>query len=251
MRDTQRCPRSPGGSSPSQTPSASSRRSTVLLLTRRDIEQLFGVSKAQGRDPHCRPSGPSSPATREPCPGRSSGSTEPRAGRDLERKLANLPDGVSVERDQARQHDRGRARARHARRRLRGRGDRRSPAPVPDGGRRTVRPQRVREAWSTGAEAAGAPWQPRRPPRSPGQQSEVRSAERAPRARGVFSGIRPMPPSAIRNQTWSPSGSNSAPNQKVPFGSRVGSRAVRVLAPPGRSSRVPSMTVASSSPVMP
>ena len=31
-------------------------------------------------------------------------------------------------------------------------------------GRRTVRPQPVREAWSTGAEVAGAPWQTRRPP---------------------------------------------------------------------------------------
>ena len=54
----------------------------------------------------------------------------------------------------------------------------------------------------------------------------------------VFSGIRPMASSAIRNQTWSPSGPSSAPNQKVPFGSRVGSRAVRVLAPPG-SPRAP------------
>ena len=32
------------------------------------------------------------------------------------------------------------------------------------GGFRTVRPQPVREAWSTGAEVAGAPWQTRRPP---------------------------------------------------------------------------------------
>ena len=64
------------------------------------------------------------------------------------------------------------------------------------------------------------------------------STRRAPRARGVFSGIRPMASSAIRNQTWSPSGPSSAPNQKVPFGSRVGSRAVRVLAPPG-SPRAP------------
>ena len=31
-------------------------------------------------------------------------------------------------------------------------------------GSRTVRPQPVREAWSTGAEVAGAPWQTRRPP---------------------------------------------------------------------------------------
>ena len=56
------------------------------------------------------------------------------------------------------------------------------------------------------------------------------STRRVPRARGVFSGIRPMASSAIRNQTWSPAGPSSAPNQKVPFGSRVGSRAVRVLA---------------------
>ena len=34
-------------------------------------------------------------------------------------------------------------------------------------GRRTVRPQPVREAWSTGAEVAGAPWQTRRPPPPP------------------------------------------------------------------------------------
>ena len=53
------------------------------------------------------------------------------------------------------------------------------------------------------------------------------STRRVPRARDVFSGIRPMASSAIRNQTWSPA------DQKVPFGSRVGSRAVRVLAPPG------------------
>ena len=32
----------------------------------------------------------------------------------------------------------------------------------PGGGRRTVRPQPVREAWSTGAEVAGTPWQTRR-----------------------------------------------------------------------------------------
>ena len=72
------------------------------------------------------------------------------------------------------------------------------------------------------------------------------STRRAPRSRGVFSGIRPMASSAIRNQTWSPSGASSAPNQKVPFGSRVGSRAVRVLAPPGQSSHAPSMTIATA-----
>ena len=38
---------------------------------------------------------------------------------------------------------------------------------APAGGRRTVRPQPVREAWSTGAEVAGAPWQTHRPPRTP------------------------------------------------------------------------------------
>ena len=45
-----------------------------------------------------------------------------------------------------------------------------------------------------------------------------------------------MASSAIRNHTWLP-GSSWAPNQKVPFSSRVGSRSVRVLAPPGQSSR--------------
>ena len=44
---TCRCPRSPGGSSPSPTPSASSRSSTGTLLTRRDIERLFGVGKVR------------------------------------------------------------------------------------------------------------------------------------------------------------------------------------------------------------
>ena len=48
------------------------------------------------------------------------------------------------------------------------------------------------------------------------------STRRVPRARGVFSGIRPMASSAIRNQTWSPTGPSSAPNQKVPFGSPGG-----------------------------
>ena len=41
------CPPSPGGSSPSPTPSASSKSSTETLLTRRDIERLFGVSTAR------------------------------------------------------------------------------------------------------------------------------------------------------------------------------------------------------------
>ena len=35
--------------------------------------------------------------------------------------------------------------------------------------------------------------------------------------------------------TWSPPGSGSAPNQRVPLGSRVGSRGVRVRVPPGQS----------------
>ena len=35
-------------------------------------------------------------------------------------------------------------------------------------GRCTVRPQLAREAWSTGAEVAGAPWQTHRPPPKPG-----------------------------------------------------------------------------------
>jgi len=49
--------------------------------------------------------------------------------------------------------------------------------------------------------------------------------------------------SAIQNQTWSPSGSNSAPNQSVPFSSRVGLRGVRVRGPPGQSAHVPAMTI--------
>ena len=49
----------------------------------------------------------------------------------------------------------------------------------------------------------------------------------------------------IRNHTcWLPSGSSAAPNQRIrPLGSRVGSRGVRVWAPPGQSSRVPAMTI--------
>ena len=48
------------------------------------------------------------------------------------------------------------------------------------------------------------------------------STRRRPRPAGVSAGIRPMASSAIRNQTWPPAGSSSAPNQSVPFGSRVG-----------------------------
>ena len=54
----------------------------------------------------------------------------------------------------------------------------------------------------------------------------------------------------IRNQTWSPSGLSSAPNQKVPFGSRPGPRGVKVLVPPGQSPRRPSMMIASPSSAM-
>ena len=68
---------------------------------------------------------------------------------------------------------------------------------------------------------------------------------RAPRARGVFSRIRPTASAVIRNHTcWLPSASSAAPNQRIrPLGSRVGSRGVRVWAPPGQSSRVPAMTI--------
>ena len=41
------CPPRPGGSSPSPTPSASSRQLDREVLTRRDVEQLFGVSRAR------------------------------------------------------------------------------------------------------------------------------------------------------------------------------------------------------------
>jgi len=71
-----------------------------------------------------------------------------------------------------------------------------------------------------------------------------------PRAVGVSAGIRAMASSVIRNQTCLLSGTSSAPNQKVPFGSRVGSRGVRAFAPPGQSSCLPPMTIANSLPVM-
>ena len=62
---------------------------------------------------------------------------------------------------------------------------------------------------------------------------------------GVFSRIRPTASAVIRNHTcWLPSASSAAPNQRIrPLGSRVGSRGVRVWAPPGQSSRVPAMTI--------
>ena len=57
---------------------------------------------------------------------------------------------------------------------------------------------------------------------------------RAPRARGVFSRIRPTVSAVIRNHTWLPAGSSSAPNQRIrPLGSGVGSRGVRGLGPAG------------------
>ena len=78
-------------------------------------------------------------------------------------------------------------------------------------------------------------------PGSSGRSSVIQTMRAStsirPRSPGVFSGIRPMATSAIRNHTWSwsPSGSSSAPNQRLcPLGSRVGSRGVRVRGPPGR-----------------
>ena len=69
------------------------------------------------------------------------------------------------------------------------------------------------------------------------------SMRRSPRAAGVFSAMRQMTSSSSRNQTWSPSGSSSAPNQQVrPLGSRLGGRAIRIRGPPGQSPRHPSMT---------
>ena len=55
----------------------------------------------------------------------------------------------------------------------------------------------------------------------------------APRARGVFSRIRPTASAVIRNHTcWLPSASSAAPNQRIrPLGSRVGSRGVKGLGP--------------------
>ena len=57
---------------------------------------------------------------------------------------------------------------------------------------------------------------------------------------GVYSFIRRTASEAIRNHAWAPSGSSSAPNQKVcSFGSMQGSRGVRVRGPPGQSSARP------------
>ena len=50
-------------------------------------------------------------------------------------------------------------------------------------GRRTVRPQPVREAWSTGAEVAGAPWQTRRPPPREDRPSTAQQDVRSQRTR--------------------------------------------------------------------
>ena len=77
-------------------------------------------------------------------------------------------------------------------------------------GRRAVRPQLAREAWSTGAEVAGAPWQTRRPP--PGWATAERIAanhrgspgcsERPARPRGRSArGGRAVPAPSRRNGT--------------------------------------------------
>ena len=58
---------------------------------------------------------------------------------------------------------------------------------------------------------------------------------------GVFSGIRPMA-SCDPEPDLLAVGVELGPNQRVPFGSRVGSRGVRVRGPPGQSSRRPAMT---------
>ena len=50
-------------------------------------------------------------------------------------------------------------------------------------GGRTVRPQLAREAWSTGAEVAGAPWQTRRPP--PPRSYRARSESRCEIRSGI------------------------------------------------------------------
>ena len=64
-----RCPPRPGGSSPSPTPSASSRRSTATSSPAA-ISNGSSASREPGRRRSCRPSGPSSPATRERSPER-------------------------------------------------------------------------------------------------------------------------------------------------------------------------------------
>ena len=57
--------------------------------------------------------------------------------------------------------------------------------------------------------------------RSAASQTWSAFSRRRPRASGVVSGIRRIASSSIRNHTWSPGGSRSAPNQRVPLGSRV------------------------------
>ena len=96
-----------------------------------------------------------------------------------------------------------------------------------------------------GHHGPGRGWRPRTSkrlmPGSSGRSSVIQTMRASTsirqRSPGVFSGIRPMATSAIRNHTWSwsPSGSSSAPNQRLcPLGSRVGSRGVRVRGQPGR-----------------
>ena len=73
----------------------------------------------------------------------------------------------------------------------------------PAQGGRTVRPQLAREAWSTGAEVAGAPWQTRRPPPQPRSPPPPRSSG-SPFIREVpKKGLprRPLPVYAERNST--------------------------------------------------
>ena len=67
-------------------------------------------------------------------------------------------------------------------------------------GRRAVRPQLAREAWSTGAEVAGAPWQTRRTP--PARARSGRGAgrvegERAPSGRRALVGLESAPMDAL------------------------------------------------------
>ena len=87
--------------------------------------------------------------------------------------------------------------------------------------------------------------------RNGGSHARRASIRRSPRAPGVSAGIRPTASEATRNHTCWPSWSSSAPNQRVPLGSRVGSRGVRVRIPPGQSSRVPAMMILGPWSVMP
>ena len=125
--------------------------------------------------------------------------------------------------------------------------------PVARTAARSAAPERLR--LSSTAAAGGPPVAGEDPggvfpcrARLPGAFQTMRASTRCPpRPVGVFSGIRPMASSAIRNQTWSPTGSSSAPEPKGPVRFPGGrSHGVRVLAPPGQSSRRPSMTIASS-----